>query len=262
MNIDAIPIWLLFLLVFAIVTLSIKLGQFLGIRSCTKSKQEKETSVSAIAGSVLGLVAFMLAFTFSIVSSRYDARKHLVIDEANQIGTLFIRSDFLPEPDRTPTRALLNEYTTQRLAAVKRMRNNGMDKAQIAVELEKSEQIQKKLWKIAVDNAVKNPESEIISLYVDSLNTLIDIHTERVAIGLQARVPAGIWFTLISLIFLGMVAVGYQMGIAGSKRSVVQILLAISFSLVICLIAMLDRPHSSALQVSQQPFEDLLKSME
>ncbi len=81
------------------------------------------------------------------------------------------------------------------------------------------------------------------------------------AVALHARIPSGIWISLGSLIFLGMVSIGYQIGIAGSKRSLAQPILAVSFSLVISLIAMLDRPHASFIKVSQQPFVDLLEMM-
>ncbi len=261
MNLDAIPIWLLFMIIAAIVTASTELGQRLGTRARKKSRDGMDAPVSAISGSVLGLVAFMLAFTFGIVSNRYDARKHLVIDEANQIGTTYLRADFLPDPERDQTRSLLKEYTRQRLADVQRLRSGRTNEVQIATALEKYQDIQQRLWHMAVANSETAKEPKTLVLYIDSLNGLIDIHTERVAIGLQARVPDGIWFTLMSLIVLGMATVGYQMGIVGSKRSLVQAILAASFSLVICLIAMLDRPASSALQVSQQPFEDLLRTM-
>ena len=103
--------------------------------------------------------------------------------------------------------------------------------------------------------------SDVAALYIDSLNGLIDLHAMRVAVALQARIPGGIWASLAALTFLGMLAVGYQMGIAGSKRSFVQPILAISFSVVIALIASLDRPQTTFIKVSQQPFIDLLNSM-
>ena len=96
----------------------------------------------------------------------------------------------------------------------------------------------------------------------EALNSMIDIHSIRVAVALQARIPGGIWIALLSLTFLGMVAVGYQMGIAGSKRSLAQSILALSFSLVITLIASLDRPGSGYVTVSQQPMVSLRNSME
>ena len=78
---------------------------------------------------------------------------------------------------------------------------------------------------------------------------------------MQARIPTGIWIALLSLTFFGMVAIGYQIGIAGSKRSLAQPILAISFSMVIALIASLDRPQSGYVTVSQQSLRTLRDSM-
>jgi hypothetical protein len=78
-----------------------------------------------------------------------------------------------------------------------------------------------------------------------------------VAIGVQARIPTVIWVMLYALVAIGMIGVGYQTGIAGSKRTWATLILALSFSLVIVLIAELDRPQSGLVQVTQQPLEDL-----
>src|SRR5262249_29209740 len=209
----------------------------------------------------LALLAFILAFTFGIVSDRYDARKGLVREEANSIGTTYLRTDFLAEPDRTESKALLKEYVSDRLATVETLRTGRMTAEQMAASLPRASQTHRRLWEIAVANSHKDMNSDIGALYVESLNGLIDLHAMRVAVAPQTRFPAGIWTALASLTFLGMVAVGYQMGIAGSKRSLVQPILAISFSVVIALIAELDRPQAGYIKVSQQPFVDLLNSM-
>ena len=104
--------------------------------------------------------------------------------------------------------------------------------------------------------------SDVAALYIDSLNGLIDLHATRVAVALQSRVPSGIWLVLGGLTFFGMAAVGYQTGIAGSRRSLASPVLAISFNMVIALIASLDRPNCVYMKVSQQPFIDLLDSMD
>lgn len=261
MNLDSISIWLLLFGTILLVMLSLEAGYHLGHRSRRKSEDEKESPVSAIAGSVLGLVAFMMAFTFGIVANRYESRKSLVREEANSIGTTYLRTDFLPELDSAEAKTLLKEYVADRLAFTERMRSAQMSAADMSGWLAKSGHTHKRLWEMAVVNARKDMNSDVAALYIDSLNGMIDLHSMRVAVALQARIPVGIWVSLASLTFLGMVAVGYQMGIAGSKRSLVQPILAVSFSLVIALIASLDRPQGSFIKVSQQPYRDLLDSM-
>lgn len=104
--------------------------------------------------------------------------------------------------------------------------------------------------------------SDVAALYIDSLNEVNSIHGQRVAIGMQLRIPIEIWLAHYCITTLGMMGVGYQTGIAGSKRSMARPLLAISFTLVFVLIASLDRPDSGIMRVPQQPLIDLRSQMD
>ena len=261
MRVDTIPVWVLFVGTILLVIGSIELGYRLGRNVRRKSEDEKESPVSAIAGSVLGLVAFMLAFTFSIVTERYETRKGLVREEANTIRTTWQRSDFLPEPDRTEARALLREYVANRLPTDESKLSGRAFEEKVRKVLAEEEGIQRRLWDMAVVNARKDMNSDVAALYVDSLNQVAEVHVSRVAIALQQRIPGAIWIVLWCLTIFGMAALGYQTGIAGSKRSLAQPLLAVSFSMVVALIASLDRPVNSFVKVSQQPLIDLYNSM-
>jgi hypothetical protein len=257
MNMDAIPFGVLFAATIIVVMSAIWAGFRLGHAAHRWSVNEKESPVSTAATAILTLVGFILAFTFSIVSDRYDARMALVRDEANVIGTAWLRSDFLPEPDRSEAAALIRDYVDLRLDAVR-----SRDFAKIKTGLIESDRIQRQLWDMAVRNARKDMNSNVGALYIESLNALIDIHALRVAIGLHVRIPGGIWQVLYALVILGMIGVGYQAAIAGSTRkSWAMPILAFSFSLVIALIISLDRPQSDFITVSQQPLADLRATM-
>jgi hypothetical protein len=261
MSFDAIPIWVLFVGTSLLIMVSIESGYRLGHAVHRRSEDEKESPVSAIAGSILGLVAFMLAFTFGIVSERYDTRKGMVREEANTIRTAWQRTDFLPEPDRAEAVRLLREYVDVRVEGVRLVRSGEKTLEHMNQVLSDSDRIQRRLWEMAVVNARKDMNSDVAALYVESLNQITELHASRVAIGLQQRIPAAIWIVLFSLTFCGMAAVGYQTGIAGSKQSWARPILAISFSMVVALIASLDRPGGGVLKVSQQPLIDLREAM-
>jgi len=216
MTIDAIPIGALFVAIVAIVMISIEGGYQLGRYSHPRAEDEKESPVAAIAGSILGLGAFLLAFTFGIVLNRYDAKKQLVREEAHAIRTTWLRSDFLPESDRAETRRLIGKYLDARLEFTQAP---DFDWQRAQALLTQAEQEQTRLWEIAVANAVKDMNSDVAALNLESLNDLFAIHTSRVVHGMQARIPIGIWIVLLTLTSLGMIAVGYQTGIAGSKSS-------------------------------------------
>ena len=98
--------------------------------------------------------------------------------------------------------------------------------------------------------------ADIASLFVDSLNEMIDLHTERVTVALY-RIPSAIWIALWGITLLSMLSVGYYFGETGKGNWHLNLLLSLTFSAVILLIADLDRVGSGAIAVSQQPMIDL-----
>lgn len=253
MILDPVPIWAFFVGTLVIVMAFIEAGYALGSIAHRKSKDEKEAPVSGVSGAVLALTAFIIAFTFAIASERFDARKELVRSDANEIRTAYLRASFLPEPDRAESKQLIKAYLNGRLAF---SQASNIEPEAAYLWLAESERIHRRLWNIAVANAERDMNSDVAALYIESLNDMIKVHASRVAIGLQARIPVGIWIALYSLTILGMISVGYHAGITGSKRSKATVILATSFGLVIALIASLDRP-SGFIKVTQQPLVDL-----
>lgn len=259
MRVDAIPIWALFVGTIVVVMISIEIGFRLGQWMHCRSQDEKESPVGAIAGAILGLAAFMLAFTFSIVSGRYDTRRELVRDDAVAIRTAWDRADFLPEEDRSAAKKLLRDYTHERVTFAQLLT---LETTAIQQFLDDTRRMQSELWEMAVANARLDMNSDVAAMYIDALNDVNAVHARRVAVAIQSRVPPEIWLALLLITVLGMVGVGYQTGIAGSKRSMARPILALSFALVIVLIASLDRPDSGVMTVTQQPLIDLRDAMD
>jgi hypothetical protein len=240
----------MFLGMVGFVLIFLELGYRGGVVVHRRSAEEKESPVSVISGAILGLAAFMLAFSFGIVSNRFDSKKELVREDANVIRTAWRRADFLPEPDRAESIRLLRGYVDARLAFSQR----GDDDPQvIRAGLDGARRVHDRLWAIAVVNARKDMNSDVAALYIESLNDMANVHALRVAVGLQARVPLEIWLSLLFLTALGMSAVGYHTAIADSKRSMIQPILAICFAMVIACYASLDRPNSGVLRVRSSP---------
>ena len=258
MRIDVLPIWAVFAGTIVVVMVALEAGYLLGRVMHRRSEEEKESPVSAIAGAILGLAAFMLAFTFGIVSERYDAKRALVREDAVAIRTAWQRSDFLPEPDRAEANILLRHYVDVRVTFAEQ---GTLAPARVTSVLAETQRIQDRLWDMAVANARQDMDSDVAALYLESLNEVNGIHASRVAVGIQARVPSEIWLALYGVTILGMLGVGYQTGIAGSKRSLARPILALSFALVFALIASLDRPDSGVMKVTQQPLIDLRDAM-
>src|SRR5271165_5160231 len=114
---DAVPLWGLFGATVVIVLLSIEGGYWLGWYRRRRSEEEKEGPVGAIVAATLGLLAFVLAFTFGLAASRFDARRQIVVEDANAIGTTYLRAGLLPNGRGVKIRKLLREYVDARLEA-------------------------------------------------------------------------------------------------------------------------------------------------
>ena len=249
---DYIPLWALFGTTVVLILLAVEAGFRVGRWRQRRAEHERETPVGAIVAAILGLLAFLVAFTFGMAASRFEIRRELVLDEANAIGTTSLRAALLPEPHRTEIRTLLRDYVDLRLEAVQ----PGMS----VPARERSEELQSRLWAQAVVVAEKQP-TPITGLFIQSLNEVIDLHAKRVTMGLRNRIPLTIWVALYSTAILAMAGVGYYSGLSSTTRSLATLALAIAFSGILCLIADLDRPQEGLLKVSQQAMVDLRKSL-
>jgi hypothetical protein len=248
---DSLPLWLLLTLTCAGSFAALEAGYRYGTRRHNHTP-EKKSPVGVIVGAILALFAFLLAFTFSSAGTRYESRRQAVLEEANAIGTTYLRAQMLHEPQRSASMKLLREYVDLRV--------EGVREAKVAETIRRSEAIQAALWTEARKEAEAHP-TPITATYVNALNQMIDIHSVRVQVGITNRVPSTIWFGLYMLSFLGMLSVGYQTGLAGTRRSPAMAVLVIAFASVMFLIADLDRPNAGFITVSQDAMTSVRESM-
>ncbi len=251
--ISSIPLWVVFILTFAICIIAVEAGAGaarLALRR--RSEKEPEAALGSLVGAILGLLAFFLAFTFGMTASRYDARKQLVLEESNAIGTTFLRAALLPPKQGLEVRRLLREYADIRSA-----------KANVNVQeiLTKSLDIHRRLWSETKSLIREDMDSEIRSLFIVSLNELIDLHQSRVTVALEYRIPGTVWLVVYLLSVLSMLMVGYQVGMSGVRRLRGTPMLVAAFSIVILMIADIDRPIEGFMRLSQQPIVDVQQMM-
>src|SRR5215813_6547607 len=116
--IDALPLWALFISILLVVLLSVECGYRLGAYRRRRREEEKEAPLGTMVGAELGLLAFILAFTFGLAAARFDTRRQVLLDEANAIGTTYLRAGMLPERSEE-IRRLLRGYVGVRLDAVR-----------------------------------------------------------------------------------------------------------------------------------------------
>jgi hypothetical protein len=250
---DLIPLPVLFAATLAVVLLSIEGGLRLGRRRRSASDDEKEAPVGAIVAASLGLLGFVLAFTYGMAASRFDARRKIIVDEANSIGTTYLRAGLLEDSRRRRVRTLLREYVEERLSVV--------ETGDVEHVLEESSEVHRALWMEAEAAGREQPESVATGLFIQALNDTIDIHSSRVLISLQSRIPPILWATLLIVTMLSMFGVGYLGGLSRSRRSPVIGVLALSFSALLYVVADLDRPREGLIDVSQGAMRDVRQMM-
>ncbi len=199
--------------------------------------------MGTMVGATLGLLAFMLAFTFGSAATRFGVRKQLVIDDANTVQAAFLRAELLPAPHAEEIQNLLEEYVDLRVAATR---------TEIQTVLSRSKEIQDEIWARAVALGHENPDQWTVEYFSNSVNHLIDLHNTRMIMSLHRPLPSVIVLALNSLLLLGMCLVGFQMGLTGDRRTEASAMLVVAFAVVVTLIAEIDSVQSSLLRINQQ----------
>jgi len=258
---NTLPVWGVFLLSLLITFLSFEFGFFMGRHRRGKLSGEEKILTGPVVAATFSLLAFMLAITFGAVDSRLQEVKHVALDEANAIGTTFLRADMLPEADRAEVRQLIRNYVDLRVEAL-----SADTEEEIVRAIEASEKLQGDLWSIATAIADQHP-TPISALFVQSLNELIDIYEKKVTVSLRYRLPGSIWMMLYGLAFLAMAMGGYDTGLSGSRGIVsVTLAAALAFSIVFTLVVALDRPDQHLSTTAQAAMidlqEDIRRSMQ
>jgi len=256
---DLIPIWVLLIGTILLMVIFIEFGFRLGKSAQRNAKKAQTSQVRAIMGAGLGLLAFMLAFTFSTAQTHFEARVQNLAEEARIARNAFMQADLLAEPVRTEAKLLLRDYVDLRSGKFKSNLPGFSDK--VAELLGISEQIQKDLWLMAANSSQNNKKkpvrNEQSGLFMASVLALTDIHYTRVHSAIMNRIPITIWVTLYLMAALAMIIMGYQAGLTDRRSPVATITLALAFSAVIILITDLDRPVMSFFEINNQLLVDL-----
>jgi hypothetical protein len=252
---DTLPLWGVFGATLLLVLLSVEGGYRLGRYRHKVSSREKEEPVGAMVGATLGLLAFLLAFTFGLAATRFDARRDAVLAEANAIGTTYLRAETLPEPTRSRSLGLLIRYTRSAIRISDEV--PGSDEAADARDRE--QHIQRRLWRLAGDALEMAPVASAPRLYVETLNEMFDGETTRVA-ALSNRVPTAVLVLEILGSALALSLLAAYLAIVG--RGVFAVLLASALVAFLLLVtADLDRPTRGMIQVPDTVLTNQLESM-
>ena len=247
--------WELALILLAVVLGATALGLVLG-RHLRHHSDHLREPFGVLQAALLGLVGLVLAFGLALAVGRYESRRAAVVDDANAIGTTYLRAETLQEPIRTQSLRLLVRYTDTSI----RLSNAIPGSTASGEAVADGSELQRRLWALAAQALAEAPQASAPRLYVETLNDMIDMQTVRVA-ALNNRVPGAV--LALEVIFaaaaLGLLA--FYLALLG--RGVLPVLLAAV--LIGCLLLVtfdLDRPTRGLIDVPSTPLTSLRASME
>ena len=197
---------------FAGMLLCLEIGRSIGRRRLGDQVPGEQTGLSVFEGAVFALMGLLLAFTFSGAESRFDEKRNLIVQEANAVGTAYMRIDLLPASSQPRLRDDLRSYVDARLAFYQKL----ADPEAAHEETARATALQKNIWSQAVLASQETGSPAVTTLVLSSLDTMFDIRTIR-AVALQTHPPPTVFLLLIALALICSLFAGY--GTAGKNRS-------------------------------------------
>jgi CDP-diglyceride synthetase len=189
----------------------IEAGRRMGERQLAYDPEGARTGLGSVDGAVFALLGLLVGFTFAGASGRFDERRYMVVNEANAIGTAWLRIDMLPAHAQPAVRDLFRRYLDSRLETYRALPD--LEKARAG--LARSAQLQGEIWKAAVPLASETGTASASMLLLPALNEMFDITTTR-TMTTQIHPPAIVFVMLVGLALASALLAGY--GMAGSRR--------------------------------------------
>lgn len=250
-------VWVVIAVSFLLLFISYFIGFSTGKRFAGIKSQTHSSNISSLLTGLIALMGILLAFSFSLSSSRFDLRKQLIIEESLDIGTAYFRVGLLADTAlRKEVRSLLKDYVQQRI--------NYYDAGAIEKEMDqymgKSENIQVRIWMKTAEIGRRSPDINS-SLLTQSLNTMIDV-SGAISGSMKNHVPALILLMLIAASAFTIFTMGYTHGLSSDKN----LWFAMGLNVIICsilfLIVDMDSPFAGLLKINIDALTDLQDQIE
>ena len=237
------------LVLFALLVLAHLVGFRVARRGRARADEGERSETSTLQGGMLALLGLLLGFTFAAASQRFDARKQLVLDEANAIGTAYLRATAVPGGEEVAE--LLRRYVDVRLEGAASARNPEDFRRAVG----ESERLHDAMWSRVAALARANPDP-LRTLLLVAVNEVIDLHEKRLT-AMRNHVPTIILVLLLVVSVLTMASLGHAAGASGGRSMSTALTFAMLVTVVIMVVVDLDRPERGLIRVSQQSLQTL-----
>lgn len=244
--------WLLGLLTAFLLSGAIEGGYQTAVRFRIQEDTNRKEQMVAIRDGLFILVGLLFGFTLALAAPRFAERRSLLIDEANAIGTAYLRAGTLPQPNRERAQQLLRQYVDTRLD----VDGSGWDGARLSQAADRAKRIQEQLWEDVIE-VTKSDRSAISAANMNSLNQVIDVPEQRLS-SFENRVPRSVWLLIFSVSVIAL----FTRGLTLSGRFWLTLVLApVTIAMVVALIADLDTPGRGLIRLNQRAMLGLKADM-
>jgi hypothetical protein len=238
------PTAVIAIILFVLIIIFYLVGYRVRKKVIQQNPELANINLSVINGMLLGLLGLLLAFTFGMSNSRFNARRELVVVEANSIGTAILRTEVYPDSIRKILRSALKEYLEERIAFYEA----GMDLEKVILHYRKAEKKSHTIWSIAANYAKHDDITTRTSQLIPALNDMIDVETSRRAAG-EGTIPDSIVYFLFALCLCAAFLLGYD------HKEKIDWIIVIGFATMLTAtvfnIIDLDRPRSGLINMDR-----------
>jgi hypothetical protein len=242
----------------AVLFLAVESGYRVGLRHRGSNGDDKtKTRGDVTLGSLLALLGLMLAFTYAFSLSRADMRKQAVVEEANAIGTAFLRADLAAEPGRSVLRALLLDYARTRVVTADMVSTH----EKLTEVIVRSEKAQAAIWPATKRLVQEGAPDPIQASIVLAINDVLDAHTRRVAVVFD-RLPGVVLGLLVLIAAASLAVAGHNAGLNGYMSRWRMSAFAFVLAALMLVIVDFDQGKRGMIQISDQPIEAIVREME
>ena len=241
---------LVFVFSFAVLWLAAKAGAFAAAKLRPATEAEKD-DIERVSNASLTLLALIIGFSFSMAVSRYDQRKNYEEEEANAIGTEYVRADLLPAADAAKVRSLLIQYLDQRLRFYEARQLQSLD--EINADTAK---LQAQMWS-AVQAVARTQPTPSVALAVSGMNDVLNTQGYTQAAWLN-RIPFGAWSLMIGIAICSSLLTGYS---AQTTKGLLFVAMPLLMSIAFFFIADIDSPRRGIIHVIPQNLIILSQSL-